>query len=440
MSGVNSDHLHRSTLGIYSSLIEEFNPSLLKLVSLGNSYVQAFKVLAATSEAYFSALSKIGQTALNTMSSRSLGDVLIQISENQRRLNMELEGMFSWFSSEVLQKMETNVRLDRNYLSDSRVKYEKVVHNQEMHLRRGASQDFREFERFLRESNGEALKEEERRFRFLAEKHNSLMQSVAQLMNRTGGNLQHRADTWTENISASRQPEVIRPASVGNTEGMKMKEDDHRRGRDEEPLGNIPSRAPSPQGSVSRLRTDSTGGPAGERTMRAKVAYHPTDNNPSLLTFRKGETIVVMSQQPKNGWLYGRVENGSRKGWFPAAFVEPAINPPSPISSRIISSNSTIRGSNISLKSLPPVSNQGGAAPPPPPPPPPPQSLPASSPSLSRPSTIKKAPESQPENKQRPQAQDSRPELFPRGTNPFATVKLKPTSTNDRSAPRLFRR
>lgn len=97
------------------------------------------------------------------------------------------------------------------------MKYEKVVHNQEMHLRRGASQvhllflvsarlnidymplcitstacsvndvcpqDFREFERFLRESNGEALKEEERRFRFLAEKHNSLMQSVAQLMNR----------------------------------------------------------------------------------------------------------------------------------------------------------------------------------------------------------------------------------------------------------------
>ncbi|KAI1886693.1 hypothetical protein AGOR_G00198420 [Albula goreensis] len=33
--------------------------------------------------------------------------------------------------------------------------------------------------------------------------------------------------------------------------------------------------------------------------------------------------------------------------------------------------------------------------------------------------------------------QDSRPELFPRGTNPFATVKLRPTVTNDRSAPRI---
>ncbi|GCB67588.1 hypothetical protein scyTo_0005158 [Scyliorhinus torazame] len=30
---------------------------------------------------------------------------------------------------------------------------------------------------------------------------------------------------------------------------------------------------------------------------------------------------------------------------------------------------------------------------------------------------------------------DSQPELFPRGTNPFATVKLKPTVTNDRSKP-----
>lgn len=30
---------------------------------------------------------------------------------------------------------------------------------------------------------------------------------------------------------------------------------------------------------------------------------------------------------------------------------------------------------------------------------------------------------------------DQPPELFPRGTNPFATVKLRPTVTNDRSAP-----
>uniref|UniRef100_A0A3Q3J4T6 IMD domain-containing protein n=1 Tax=Monopterus albus TaxID=43700 RepID=A0A3Q3J4T6_MONAL len=95
MSAMNSDRLHRSTLGIYSSLMDELNPSLQKLVSLGNSYVQAFKALAVTSEAYFSALSQIGEKAFYTMSSSSLGDVLIQISESQRRLTLELEGVVS---------------------------------------------------------------------------------------------------------------------------------------------------------------------------------------------------------------------------------------------------------------------------------------------------------------------------------------------------------
>ncbi|XP_031417339.1 brain-specific angiogenesis inhibitor 1-associated protein 2-like protein 2 [Clupea harengus] len=45
----------------------------------------------------------------------------------------------------------------------------------------------------------------------------------------------------------------------------------------------------------------------------------------------------------------------------------------------------------------------------------------------------------QSEKQQKPRSEDygSRPNLFPRGTNPFATVKLKPTVTNDRSAPRV---
>lgn len=106
------------------------------------------------------------------------------------------------------------------------MKYETLVHNQERQLRRGASQvhllllvsaqlnidcmsvcvtsaacsvndvrpqDFSEFERFLRESHGEALKEEERRFRFLAEKHSSLMQSAAQLMNRVHVTIQYQS-------------------------------------------------------------------------------------------------------------------------------------------------------------------------------------------------------------------------------------------------------
>uniref|UniRef100_A0A8C6KIS2 BAR/IMD domain containing adaptor protein 2 like 2a n=1 Tax=Nothobranchius furzeri TaxID=105023 RepID=A0A8C6KIS2_NOTFU len=188
MSGGNGDQLHRSTLGIYSSLTDEFNPSLQKLVSLGNSYIQAFQALAVCSEAYFNALSRIGEKAFYTKSSRSLGDVLIQISETQQRLTSELKGVFNWFNVEVLQMMDNNVRLDKDYISESRLKYEMEVHNQaaaqELQWRRGTSQDSGEYVQFLRVSHLEALSEEERRYRFLAEKHSGLIQSIARLMNK----------------------------------------------------------------------------------------------------------------------------------------------------------------------------------------------------------------------------------------------------------------
>ncbi|XP_035766761.1 brain-specific angiogenesis inhibitor 1-associated protein 2-like protein 2 [Neolamprologus brichardi] len=417
MSGMNSDQLHRSTLGIYSSLINEFNPGLQKLVSLGNSYVQAFKTLAATSDAYFSALSKIGERAFHTASSRSIGDVLIQVSESQRRLTLELEGLFRWFSLEVLDSMEKNVRLDRDYLLGSRETYEMQLRSQAAaleRLQRRSSQGGSEYVDFLRESHNQALQEEERRYRFLAEKHCGLIESFTKLMNKNGVTLQQKAAAWTEEVDATRQPEAHRPATLDNTVGMR--EEEIRRSRDEMPLGKIPSRAPSPQGSVFRFGADSAGGGGGGgRVMKARVPHQPAGSNPTLLSFNRGQIINVLVQQPRNGWLFGRADNSPRQGWFPALFVEAVDDPPvSPAPSR-----ATLR-SNSSMNSLPDqpsVRSQSGAAPPPPPPPPPPQS-----PSLNK-------PHSQSMNK-----------LFPKGTNPFATVKLKPTSTNDRSAPRLYRR
>ncbi|XP_026209235.1 brain-specific angiogenesis inhibitor 1-associated protein 2-like protein 2 [Anabas testudineus] len=391
MSGMNSDQLHRSTLGVYSSLMDEFNPSLQKLVLMGNSYVQAFKDLAVTSEAYFNTLSKIGERAFHTTSSRSIGDVLIQLSENQRRLTLELEGVFRWFSVEVLQEMDNNIRLDQDYISGSRRHYEMAVHNQRQ-LRRGTSQVYPqdEYVQFLRQSHEEALKEEERRYRFLAEKHCGLIQSIAHLMNKTVGSLQQRADDWTSEVNATRQLEA-RPRSTSLSSTVGMKEEDFRKSREEMPLGSIPSRAPSPQGSISR----SAGG--GGRSMRALAAHQPAGSNPTLLPFTRGEIITVLVQQARNGWLYGRADSSGRQGWFPSSFVEQMDDP-----------------AETTISNKPPEMQPFSAMP------------------------DKKA-ELYSENK-RSQTHRSQPELFPRGTNPFATVKLKPTSTNDRSAPRLYRR
>ncbi|CAB1341489.1 unnamed protein product [Coregonus sp. 'balchen'] len=419
MSGQNSDQLHRSTLGIYASLMDQFNPSLQKLVSLGNSYMQAFQALAVTSDAYFSTLAKIGEQALHTMSSRSIGDVLIQISENQRRLTTELEGIFRWFHTEVLQEMDNNVKLDKDYIAVSRRRYEMEIRSQatslERQLRRGPHQD--EYIHFLRESQREALMEEERRYRFLAEKHCGLTQSLIYLMNKTGagGGLQQIADGWRDQVNATRGPGSRNPSRLGQDNTYRMREEDRGSqwsGKEEQPLGRVPSRAPSPQNIRSRSSSFGEslglGGGGGGRLMRALVSHPANSNSPTLLPFSRGEVVSVLVQEPRNGWFYGRAENSSR---------------------------STLRSfhSMDNLLDQSGGSNHGRHPPPPPPPPNRQTEMRPITPSMER------RAESHSDNKRGERHGGPMPNLFPKGTNPFATVKLKPTSTDDRSAPRLRR-
>ncbi|KAK3552603.1 hypothetical protein QTP86_017917 [Hemibagrus guttatus] len=350
MSGLNSDQLHRSTLGIYMTLMDQFNPSLQRLVALGNNYIQAFQALATTSDAYFSALGKMGEQAMQTMSSRLIDAML--------------------------------------FLQDSRRRYEMEVRNQAMalerQLRRGAfqvslfsdycdSQDDNEYVQFLKESHREALNEQERRYRFLAEKHCGLTQSIVYLMNKTENCLQQRSEGWREQVNRTRGS-TSHPGSASRSDDMMAYDQD--RAWAEQPLGRVPSR---------------------------------------------GETITVLVPEPRNGWLYGCTESSARQGWFPAAYVAPMedTSRPPDLGSGFLRSSSSM--SNLLDQSS---SNKTNAPPPPPPPPP------------GKANNSRSITPTSSENK-RYDNHDPRPELFPRGTNPFATVKLKPTKTNDRSAPRI---
>ncbi|XP_062840839.1 brain-specific angiogenesis inhibitor 1-associated protein 2-like protein 2 [Trichomycterus rosablanca] len=416
MSGLNTEQLHRSTLGIYMSLMDQFNPGMQRLVALGTNYIQAFQALAETSEAYFSALGKMGEQAMQTMSSHFLGDVLIQISKSQRRLTSELEGVFRWFHNEVLLEMESNIRLDEEYISSSKRRYEMEVRNQakvlKHQLMRGGSQDGSEHLLFLRESQKEALKEQERRYRFLAEKHCGLTQSIVYLMNKTGTTLQQRAASWREQVNQTR---TFSPHTLSGMEDTMVA--NHLA---EKPPDRVPSRGPSPQPTRSRSSSFGESLSGREKIMQALVPY-PASSNPTLLSFAKGEMITVLVSEPRNGWLYGRSESSARPGWFPASFVGLIEDTPRSLGTSSISSRSS------SMNNLLEQSTSSRTCEPPPTPSSPPtksnNSRPVKSTSL--------------ENKSQ-KDYGPRPELFPRGTNPFATVKLKPTTTNDRSAPRVF--
>ncbi|KAK0133568.1 Brain-specific angiogenesis inhibitor 1-associated protein 2-like protein 2 [Merluccius polli] len=450
----NDVQLHRATLDIYSNLLDQLNPSLQKLASIGNSYIQAFYALTTTSEAYFKALAKIGEQASYT---KSAGSIDCRKPEETQHGSgggctySNIHKTIFRFHAKVLQDMDHHVRQDEGYISDSRGRYEMEVHSQAAALeRRGATQD--ECEYLVRQSHSKALKEEERRYRFLAEKHCDVTHAIAQVMNKTGGVSLQRVEVWREELNATRGTEGSEGTS-GADHLVSRKEEERCLYWDEQPLGRVPSRAPSPAslGSRSNSLADLTGGGGGlvggggrrtgggggggggRRTMRALATHHADLSRPTLLGFPRGEWVNVLVSQPRNGWLYGQAQTTARQGWFPAAFVEAVDEPPKAPSSY---SGSTLRSSINDLLDQSggsSLAQGGGPAPPPPPPLPSPETRPSTH------ASHRKHPNPVADNKRR-EEHVTPPELFPRGTNPFATVKLKPASTNDKSMPKLHRR
>ncbi|XP_072602517.1 BAR/IMD domain-containing adapter protein 2-like 2 [Vulpes vulpes] len=511
------DQFYRSTMAIYKSIMEQFNPALENLVYLGNNYLRAFHALSEAAEVYFNAIQKIGEQALQSSTSQILGEILVQMSDTQRHLNSDLEVVVQTFHGDLLQHMEKNTKLDMQFIKDSCQHYELEYHHRATNLEKCMSELWRmerkrdknvremkesvnrlhaQMQAFMSESQRAAELEEKRRYRFLAEKHLLLSNTFLHFFGRARGVLQNRVLLWKEQSEASRSPSRAHsPGLLGPVLGPPYPSGRLTPTRPDMPqrpladFGSPRSRhgsgsygAPEPAepraatqlprtpsasslyaGGARCSRSDSLGerpgggGGGGARRVRALVS-HSEGANHTLLRFSAGDVVEVLVQEAQNGWLYGKLEGSSASGWFPEAYVKPleempmspmnalspvtSMNPMSPMN-ELPSRSYPLRGSH-SLDDLlgrpgnstapseywdgQPRSRTPSRIPsraPSPAPPPLPSSRRSSMGSTGVASDVKKLMswEQQP------------PELFPRGTNPFATVKLRPTVTNDRSAP-----
>ncbi|XP_004845679.1 brain-specific angiogenesis inhibitor 1-associated protein 2-like protein 2 [Heterocephalus glaber] len=519
------DQFYRSTMAIYKSIMEQFNPALENLVYLGNNYLRAFHALSEAAEVYFSAIQKIGEQALQSSTSQILGEILVQMSDTQRHLNSDLEVVVQTFHGDLLQHMEKNTKLDMQFIKDSRQHYEIEYRHRAANLEKCMSELWRmerkrdknaremkesvnrlhaQMQAFVSESQRAAELEEKRRYRFLAEKHLLLSNTFLQFFGRARGLLQNRVLLWKEQAEASRGPsrahspgllgpvlgppypsgrltptrldmpprplgEFGSPRSRHGSGSYGPEPAEARSASQLEPerrsLPRTPSASSLYTGSAQRSRSNSfgerPGGGGGALRVRALVS-HSEGANHTLLRFAAGDVVEVLVPEAQNGWLYGKLEGSSASGWFPEAYVKPleevpvnpmiplspmtAMNPMSPMN-ELSSRSYPLRGSH-SLDDLLDRSGHSTASPeyldgqarsrnpsrvpsqvpscnPSPTPTPLPGSRRSSMGSMGVASDVKKlmAWEQHP------------PELFPRGTNPFATVKLRPTVTNDRSAP-----
>ncbi|XP_038612396.1 brain-specific angiogenesis inhibitor 1-associated protein 2-like protein 2 [Tachyglossus aculeatus] len=490
------DQFYRSTMAIYQSIMEQFNPALENLVYLGNNYLRAFHALAEAAEVYFEAIQKIGEQALQSSTSQMLGEILVQMSDTQRHLNSDLEIVVQTFHGDVLQHMEKNTKLDMQFIQESRQHYELEYRHRAAHLEKCMSELWRmertrdknaremkesvnrlhaQMRAFVTDSQRAAELEQKRRYRFLAEKHLLLSGTFLQFYGRARGLLQNRVILWKEQSEASRNPsgphsQGLRGPSPGpgypsgrlppthlempqrplgdfssprsrHTSGSYTSEPvEARPSAQLEPDRRSLPRTPSAsslfagnQQSRSNSLAENPGSPGGPRRVRALVS-HSNSTNHTLLRFAAGDVIAVLVPEAQNGWLYGKLDGTGTTGWFPEAYVKPLEDANlDELSVRCF----PLRGSR-SLDNLldrpdssaaSPDSSWGTPAKPralsPPPALPIPNSSCSSVGSLGGTGDAKKlmAWEQPP------------PELFPRGTNPFATVKLRPTVTNDRSAP-----
>nr|XP_009305123.1 brain-specific angiogenesis inhibitor 1-associated protein 2 isoform X4 [Danio rerio] len=123
-----TDEVHRITENVYKSIMEQFNPCLRNFVAMGKTYEKALSSVTFAAKGYFDALVRMGELASESHGSKDLEeaawDVLFQMAEVHRQIQMQLEDMLKSFHNELLTELEKKVELDVRYLNAALKKYQ----------------------------------------------------------------------------------------------------------------------------------------------------------------------------------------------------------------------------------------------------------------------------------------------------------------------------
>uniref|UniRef100_A0A8C5E5R2 BAR/IMD domain-containing adapter protein 2-like 1 n=1 Tax=Gouania willdenowi TaxID=441366 RepID=A0A8C5E5R2_GOUWI len=422
----------------HCNVMEQFNPSLRNLVNLGKNYEKSVTAMILSGKVYFDALSKIGENAIVSPASRELGVVLMEIAECHRKVYSELEENFKRFHRETIVELEKKTEMDvkymnatfKRYQSEHKLKQDSLDRTQtDLRKLRRKSQGKHaskyeikqneyletistrqmDMQKFMADGFKEALLEEKRRFCFLADKHCMFSYQTCNFHEKAKEVLSLRLPSWQEKCSdISNVPDsvltMIEELSTTPEPSPKV-EHNHRNNMVSmvpppapplkaqiSPLANMFNPEPrSPlnsssdhnsdhgslgEGNLSRSASQSSGLNMGKKTRVITIFPHTAGNNDTLLSFDDGDIISVLIQEEKDGWLYGELDKTRQRGWFPSSYCRPHTDPV--ITNRRLKHH-LIMGCTLIIYFF----------------------------------------------------------FLCRGGNPFSTVKLRPTVTNDRSAPKI---
>ncbi|PKK23309.1 BAI1-associated protein 2-like 1 [Columba livia] len=408
------------------------------------------------------------------------------ISELERKTDLDVKYMTA-----TLKRYQTEHRSKLDSLEKSQAELKKIrrksqgarnvlkYEHKEMEYLETVSSRQSDIQRFIAEGCREALLEEKRRFCFLVDKHCSFTQHMHFYHIQCADFLKAKLPGWQEICSdATKVPEKVRmmideirtPGSTpvsGTPQPSPMIERSSLIGDDFHPHHDNASKVPpappgraftsplvdmfinfasvyvayfafllcfsfltenSDDASLSRSASVATGLNIMKRQKVKTIFPHTAGSNKTLLSFAQGDIITLLVAEEKDGWLYGEHDSTKLKGWFPSSYTRPLQEPagekafvpvPSPAPVRSVSSVNLVEKGDVVL--------------------PPPDYLGSSQTDKgveSAKGTTVKTPTDRPENAgPKPDLNGIIKPPFLSGENPFATVKLRPTVTNDRSAP-----
>uniref|UniRef100_A0A3B5LKT1 BAR/IMD domain containing adaptor protein 2 like 1b n=1 Tax=Xiphophorus couchianus TaxID=32473 RepID=A0A3B5LKT1_9TELE len=352
------DEANKLAESTYKNVMEQFNPGLRNLVNLGKSYEKSVHAMSMAGKMYFDALSKIGENAAVSPVSKELGAVLVEISEVHRKAQLEMEENFKRFHREIITELERKTDMDVKYMTATFKRYQ-MEHKMKQDSLEKSQADLKKLRRksqgknankyeskeseilealtvrqtemqlFLADGCKEALLEEKRRFCFLVDKHCLLTYQFASYHDKTRDLLSTKLSSWQDQCNdATNMPDSVlfmidelrKPVAIDECVGQadiscffliviflcllhlslfsSFSPPDHENGD---------------ENNLARSVSVATGLNSMARRPRVRTIFpHTAGNNSTLLSFDEGDIIILLIPDERDGWMYGEMEkNGN---------------------------------------------------------------------------------------------------------------------------------
>uniref|UniRef100_A0A3Q0RH83 BAR/IMD domain containing adaptor protein 2 like 1b n=1 Tax=Amphilophus citrinellus TaxID=61819 RepID=A0A3Q0RH83_AMPCI len=458
----SAEEVNKLAESTYKNVMEQFNPGLRNLVNLGKNYEKSVSAMTLAGKLYFDALSKIGENAAVSPVSRELGVVLTEISEVHRKVHLELEENFKRFHREIIAELERKTDMDVKYMTATFKRYQ-MEHKMKQDSLEKSQADLKKLRRksqgknankyenkeseclesltsrqmdmqlFIADGCKEALLEEKRRFCFLVDKHCMLSYQFSSFHDKARDILSEKLSSWQDQckdatsmpesvlsmIEGLRQPVSITPLPSPSPSRHSVNMSNHPAPLQRAPTSplasmfnqgnntpNVTTSSNHGNGEDSNLaRSVSVATGLNNMVKRPRVRTifpHTAGNNSTLLSFDEGDVVILLIPDERDGWMYGEMEKTGNS-------ICQKMTTAAPYRSRsVVNLHHQDTETDEATMILPPADYSDT-----------PQRNTVNNYTSST-STI---------------ATNSNHHHSPTGGNPFATVRLRPTVTNDRSAP-----